>query len=306
MVSPLLKLLLIRVQPGKRVKMEEQTFQCPVCKHHNHKLYVNTDKGVMNCFHCNFSGNIEKLRKYPSVWSKIEDHASLSVYSKLLTVREDKKLNSELLKQIKPFHELTEDDAEYDYLLSRGWDNDIMDCYEILVSNNKHFADRVFITIPDEKGDTVFYTGRTINKGVNPKYLNSVAPKDFVFNAKTPVDDFYSDNAYICEGIFDAFKLPGGIALLGKTLAKDQHNALFASLRSRKKIYICLDPGTDREAKMLARELNSWFPNKDIFILNWKDEKERDLGDLSKNMSRTDLITFVWNNSVLFSTKFFK
>jgi hypothetical protein len=287
--------------------MEEQVFQCPVCKHHNHKLYVNTDKGLFNCFHCGFAGSIEKLRKYPSIWSKIEDQASLSVYSKLLfTPGKELKLNDTLLKSLKPFHEISEDDLEYDYLVSRGWDADIIDCYDVLVSDNDNFINRVFITIQNDKGDTVFYTGRSVIEGINPKYWNSIVPKDFVFRAKTPVDDFYTDNAYICEGVFDAFKLPGGIALLGKTLAKDQHKSLFSALKNKKNIYLCLDPGTQRETKAIARELDSWFPNKKIFILNWKDEKKKDLGDKARELSRSELITFIEENSGHFSTRLFR
>ena len=287
--------------------MEEQIFQCPVCKHHSHKLYVNTDKGVFNCFHCSFAGDIQRLRKYKAVWEKIEDQASLSVFSKLLSpIRKEHKFNSELLKPLKPFREIDEEDAEYKYLLSRGWDADTIDCYDILVSDNEHYEDRAIITIQNDSGDTIFYTGRAINSGVNPKYLNSISPKDFVFKAVTPIDSFYTENAYIGEGIFDVFKLPGGIALLGKTLAKDQHISLFAVLRSRKNIYICLDPGTERESKALARELDSWFPNKNIFILNWKDEKNKDLGDLAKEKSRVELMNFVHENSGQFSTRMFR
>ena len=286
--------------------MDEQTFQCPVCKHHNHKLYVNTDKGLMNCFHCGFAGSIDKLRKYPHLWSKIEDQVSLSVFSKLLVNNTpDVRLNSELLKTLKPLREIAEDDAEYAYLLSRGWDADIIDCYNVFVSDNEKYWDRVFITIQNNNGDTVFYTGRSINAGTNPKYLNSVAPKDFVFKASTPVDVFYTEDAYICEGIFDAFKLPGGIALLGKTLAKDQHSSLFEALKHKTNIYLCLDPGTTKESKTLAKELDSWFPNKEIHILDWKGEEQKDLGDLSQSMSRLDLIHFVKGNSKKFTAKLF-
>ena len=287
---------------------EEQTFQCPICRHHNHKLYVNVTLGLFHCFHCDFAGSIERLKKYPNIWSSIEDQTSLSVFDRLKTIeiKQKKLLNSDLLRPLQPLREITTEDKQYEYLLSRGMDDDIIDCYDVLVSDNKHYVDRAFITIQDDKGDTVFYTGRSINKGTNPKYMNSVAPKDFVFRAKTPVDDFYLEDAYICEGIFDAFKLPGGIALLGKTLAKDQHTALFTALRPRRNIYICLDPGTARETKALARELDSWFPNKDIFLLDWKNETEKDLGDLSQSMSRTDLITFIRRNSSQFTTKLFK
>jgi transcription elongation factor Elf1 len=285
---------------------EEKIFQCPVCKHHNHKLYVNVDKGVMNCFHCGFAGPISKLKNYPAIYSQVEDRESLAVFNKLKQDRvREYKQNSELLKELRPFREIEVEDPQFDYLLSRGWDQDIIDCYDVLVSDNEHYSDRVFITVNDDMDNTVFYTGRTILKGVLPKYLNSVAKKDFVFKAVTPVDEFYPENAYICEGIFDAFKLPGGVALLGKTLGKDQHASMFAALRSKKRIYICLDPGTDRETKTLAKELDSWFPNKEIYTIQWGTETDIDVGDLSSRMSRTDVMSYVHSHSNLFTNKFF-
>ena len=284
---------------------EEQTFQCPKCKHHNHKLYVNVTLGVFNCFHCGFAGPISRLSAYPEIYSQVEDRESLQTFKKLAhTKARQYKQNSELLKQLRPFRQIEPEDPHYSYLLSRGWDEDIIDCYDILVSENDHYEDRVFLTIDDNDNNTVFYTGRTILPNVNPKYLNSVSKKDFVFRSKTPVDDFYTDNAYIGEGIFDMFKLPGGIALLGKTLTKDQHMSLFAALRPRKSIYICLDPGTERETKKLAKELDSWFPNKDVYYIDWGKEMEMDLGDLSSQMSRTDLMTYIHDHSTLFTSKF--
>lgn len=284
----------------------EQLFQCPKCRHHNHKLYVNSDKGLFQCFHCSFSGPISRLKAYPAIYSQVEDKESLAAFNRLQTAKiKAVRLNSELLKPLQPFHTITESDSEFDYLLSRGFDEDIIECYNILVSDNEKYIDRVFITIEDSKENTVFYTGRSIHKGVNPKYLNSVAQKDFVFMSKTPVDGFYVENAYICEGIFDAFKIPGGIALLGKTLSKDQYKVLFDILRNKKNIYICLDPGTEKETARLAKELDSWFPNKDIHMMTWGSEKGIDLGDLSQRMSRTDLMNFIHEYSYQFTSKLF-
>lgn len=286
--------------------IEEQLFTCPRCdKGKEPKLYVNSEKGLFNCFRCGFAGPISRLRNYPEIYSQVEDRESLSVFKKLQNnLTRQYKQNSELLKQLKPFREISKEDPQFEYLLSRGWDEDIINCYDILVSDNAHYTDRVFITIDNKDGDTVFYTGRTILPNVSPKYLNSVAKKDFVFLAKTPVDDYYTDNAYICEGIFDAFKLPGGIALLGKTLAKDQHISMFAALRPKKNIFICLDPGTVRETKALAKELDSWFPNKNIYTINWGTETSLDLGDLSSRMSRTDVMNFVHTHSTEYTSKF--
>ena len=286
--------------------MDEQLFTCPRCERGKEpKLYVNSEKGLFNCFRCGFAGPISRLKNYPEIYSQVEDRESLSAFKKLsLNVARQYHQNSELLRQLKPFRDIESEDAQFDYLVSRGWDEDIINCYDILVSENDHYEDRVFITINNDKGDTVFYTGRTILPNVHPKYLNSVARKEFVFKAKTPVDDFYADNAYIGEGIFDMFKLPGGIALLGKTLSKDQHASMFAALRPRKNIYICLDPGTERETKAIAKELDSWFPTKNIYTIDWGTEKTLDLGDLSSRMSRTDLMNFIHTHSNQFSSKF--
>ena len=285
--------------------MDEQIFQCPKCRHHNHKLYVNAEKGVMNCFHCGYAGPVSRLREFPEIYSQVEDRESLQTFKKLAQKKAKQyKQNSELLKQLKPFRQIEPEDPQYAYLLSRGWDEDTINCYDLLVSENEHYEDRVFITIDDDSGNTVFYTGRTILSNVNPKYLNSITKKDFVFKAKTPVDDFYTDNAYIGEGIFDMYKIPGGIALLGKTLTKDQHMSLFNAVRHRKNIYICLDPGTERETKKLAKELDSWFPNKEIYTIEWGTEKELDLGDLSSRMARTDLMSFIHDHSTQFTSKF--
>ena len=286
---------------------EEQVFQCPKCKHHNHKFYVNSEKGLCHCYHCDFGGKLSKLKEYPEIYSQVEDRETLAAYKRLEQnkIRQYKQ-NSELLKQLAPFHELSSEDQEFDYLLSRGWDEDILDCYEILVSENEKYKQRVFITISDNSNNTVFFTGRSILPDINPKYLNSVSKKDFVFQAKTPVDDFYTENAYIGEGIFDMFKLPGGLALLGKTMSRDQHDSVFAALRSRTKIYLCLDPGTVRESKILAQELNAWFPAKSIYILNWGSETQLDLGDLSQKMSRLDLMSFIQDNSFEYIPGFLK
>lgn len=285
---------------------QEQLFKCPECQHHNHKLYVNVDKQLFNCFHCGFAGPISRLKKYPEIYSQVEDRDSLSAFNRLYEDKiKSKLLNSDLLQTLKPFHIITEDDLEYDYLLSRGWDSDTIDCYTVLVSDNDRYINRVFITVEDDNNDTVFYTGRSVDAGTLPKYMNSICDKTFVFKATTPIDEYYTDNSYICEGIFDAYKLPGGVALLGKTLAKSQHLSLFSALRKRQNIYICLDPGTTKESRTLAKELDSWFPNKSIYILDWGKEKEQDLGDLSKTLSRTDLMTYVHNNSKLYTSKFF-
>ena len=110
----------------------------------------------------------------------------------------------------------------------------------------------------------------------------------------------YSDDAFICEGIFDAFKTPNACALMGKTLNKKQHKVLYDFLKPKKNIYICLDPGTLKECKRLAEELDIWFPTKQIYIMNWvSTDEDIDLGDLSKSLSSKELVKYIKTNSTL-------
>ncbi len=281
---------------------KEQKLQCPRCHHHNNKFYVNVDKGVFHCYHCDFSGKLDYLRSaYPSLYSNLEDVESIAVFDRLKN-RLPKLDTSGLLHQLKPFREIEPSDEEYSYLLQRGWDDNIISCYTILVSENPFYANRVYITIQNDNDEVIFYAGRSIKDQNIPKYLNSNVQKDFIFKSITPIDHFYNESAYICEGIFDAFKLPGGIALLGKTLVKTQQEALFSFLREKKSIYICLDPKTEKESTQLAKELDSWFPNKKIFILSWGNEQTTDLGDLSKSLSHLELTNFIKSNSSEFSS----
>ena len=64
---------------------EELSLECPYCPSgKENKLFVNVDKGVFNCFRCNFSGKIEWLaKKHPNLFSRIEDSVSLSTFAKL-------------------------------------------------------------------------------------------------------------------------------------------------------------------------------------------------------------------------------
>lgn len=287
--------------------LSEQLFSCPRCeKGKEPKLYVNAEKGIFNCFRCSFAGKISKLREYPEIYSQVEDRESLAAFTKLTLARStERKQSSELLSTLKPFRSISSNDPEFDYLLSRGWDEDTIDCYDILVSDNRLHKNRVFITVSDYQDKVIFYTGRAISNDIKPKYKNAVVPKTFVFKAATPVDSFYTDNAYIGEGIFDVFKLPGGLALLGKTLSQEQKSPLFSALRDKKNIYICLDPGTEKESLRLAKELDSWFPTKSISILDWGTATNIDIGDLSVKMSRASLMNFIHNHSSEFTNKFF-
>lgn len=285
--------------------VEELSIPCPYCPAHKEsKLFVNIEKGVFNCFRCGYSGKIDKLsRQHPNLFSKIEDNISVSAFNRLkmyATVRPDAELDSSVLSELKTVRKIDESDPHYEYLLGRGWTEEIISLYAPLKTQTEKYKDRVIIPVVDDNNKVVYFTARDITGLSKMKYTNPAKDKDFIFKSKTPVDTVYTEDAFICEGIFDGFKLPGGCSLLGKTLNKTQHSPLYKFLKSRKNVYICFDPGTEKYAERLAVEIDSWFVDKNIFIMDWvsdSEENSTDLGDISKTLTYNQLMRFVKANS---------
>ena len=283
---------------------EEISLECPYCPSgKENKLNVNVDKGVYNCFRCNFHGRIEWLaKKHPNLFSRIEDSISISAFARLKAYTKasaKREIEASVMKELRSVSPIEATDPHYQYLLDRGWTEDLISLYVPLKTDTTKFKDRVIIPVLDETEKVVYFTARDITGSADRKYINPIKDKDFIFTARTPVDTAYLDDAFICEGIFDAFKIPGACALLGKTLNKAQHTALYKFLKKRKTIYICFDPGTEKEAERLAVELDSWFMNKTIKVMNWVSEKPTalDLGEVSKAYNYSRVLKFIRENS---------
>ena len=283
---------------------EELSLECPYCPSgKENKLFVNVDKGVFHCYRCDFKGKIEWLaKKHANLFSRIEDSVSMSTFAKLKAYTKQnakREIDSSVLRELRSVAPIEEDDPHYTYLQERGWDEDVIRLYAPLKTNTEKFKDRVIIPVEDTSEKVVYFTARDITKCAKQKYINPIKEKDFIFTAKSLVDSAYLEDAFICEGIFDAFKIPGACALLGKTLNKAQHSPLYNFLKKRKNIYICFDPGTNRECDKLAVELDSWFVDKNIFIMDWVKEKDSglDLGEVSKEYTYRQLMRFIKTNS---------
>lgn len=284
---------------------EEIPLQCPFCpKDKENKLFVNIEKGVFNCFRCgDFHGRIEWLaKKHPDLFSRIEDSVSLATFAKLKAFKNAyavREIDTFVYKELRSVSNIEPTDPHYQYLLDRGWTDELIRGYAPLKTQTEKFKNRVIIPVEDTNGKVVYFTARDITGEAKQKYINPVRDKDFIFMAKTPVDSAYTEDAFIGEGIFDMFKIPGACALLGKTLNRAQHKPLYEFLKRRKNIYICLDPGTEHEASRLALELDSWFIDKTLYVMDWVKDKEGsvDLGDISKHHTYRQMLRFIKANS---------
>ena len=281
---------------------EEIILECPKCDLGKEpKLSVNPDLGVFHCFRCGFKGTIQRLANlYPNLYSRIEDSISLSVFNRLRLYTEANRrlvLDASVLDEIGDATEVEYGDPHYDYLISRGWTDELITSYAPLKSANRKYINRVIVPVSCN-GLVVYFTARDITGNASRKYMNPVKDKDFIFTSKSSTDLLTGSDAFICEGIFDAFKLKDGCAILGKTLSKAQHTPLYKFLKSKKSIYICLDPGTKGESDELAIEIDSWFVDKDVHVIDWaSSNSDVDLGDLSKVMTTSELASFIKQNS---------
>lgn len=169
----------------------EMIYHCPYClelgkRNDDYKLYINSYKGVYNCFRCGTSGRLVLDSDTKLITHQL---GNLSELVDLFMNNEFKKSkSSDVLFMKLPSYELYKypDTLAYQYMISRGITCTLMKQYNIRAfGDDKLTKGRVIL--PNKiinKDWTDFYTARSIVDSVKPKYLNSdVVPKsEVVFN----------------------------------------------------------------------------------------------------------------------------
>lgn len=280
--------------------MSETIVFCPECaKGKSAKLYINVEMGVFNCFRCGFKGKLKQLHRYPELIAKLEVLMDLAEYAKLKSFKPLDTRNIDLLEELNPVREVLYDDPQYSYLLSRGWNENLINIYRPLVSLNPAYSDRVIIPVI-ENDKIIYYTARSILADATLRYKNpgKVSKKTIVFKSKVPESVLYPDDIVIAEGIFDSFKIPNAIGLLGKVLSEENEPQLLSLCANKQNIYICLDAGAETAISLLCKKLYSWFPSKSIFCIDTSKYQGSDLGDLSRDLSSIELLNWIRENSL--------
>ncbi len=282
---------------------DELILHCPKCpRDKTPKLYVNVDKGVFNCFRCDWHGKIKELYKFPELISTLEDRISLSEFSKLKSFKPLDLSNIDILEDLNPVRELYYQDPQYDYLLKRGWNDELISTYKPLISMNEKYKNRVILpVVKDEK--IIYWTARSIEPNPIMKYKNPSIPRnDVIFESLIHENIFFPEIMIICEGLFDAYKIPNSIALFGKTITSENEINIIKKASNKKTIYVCLDQGAESNIQTICSKLQSWFPNKQIYYINTSSYGEKDLGNLSEELTSFELINFIQTNSLIYSS----
>jgi hypothetical protein len=254
---------------------------------------------MFNCFRCGFKGSIKKLYKYPELIAKLDDQLSLAESSKLKSFKPLEIKSHDILSDLNPVREIIYTDPQWDYLIGRGWTEEMIQAYRPLVSKTLKFADRVILPVFDHNDNLVYFTARSIDPETTSRYRNAeVSRKTVLFESKIPEAELFPDIGFITEGIFDGAKLPNNVSLLGKVLSSENEGNLINFFRQRKSIYVCLDAGTGLIMQSLCATLQSWFPNKAIYYIIEEAYQNNDLGKLGETLSSVQLVSWIKNNSI--------
>ncbi|MCI6987971.1 MAG: DNA primase [Campylobacter sp.] len=239
---------------------------CPFHDDKNPSMSVNANKGFFHCFSCKAGGNAikfvmdyEKL-SFPQAVEKVAELSNFTLEYSFQNM--PKKENKFILEKANSYYksELSSNQRAIEYLRSRGFDNELIEKFELgwaphsantirLLENEKidlnealevgiikkndkgfyaSFIDRITFPIKNHTGKLVGFGGRTIDN--HPaKYVNSpdcvVFDKSSILYAYDIAKLSKKDTLIITEGYMDTIMLhkagfDNAVAVLGTALTK--------------------------------------------------------------------------------------
>ena len=237
----------------QRHRKDEIRYLCPYCGDERYRLYVNTKKGVFNCFRCNTKGR-----------TNAGDHLSATrgtvaaVDQRLPSTRDRLPLPSAIDGILTP--------AAERYLARRGILESDCIRHGIYCANTASlYFGRLIVPVDASRGKCKYFTARAYTKLHWPKYLNPPGGKNILYASPTEPDQHHEQfwepsEILLVEGPFDMLKASRHgpcAALLGKQLAVDVAREIIAKYD---RVFIMLDQGIPEvaAAMQLQNQLTSF------------------------------------------------
>ena len=241
----------------------EHLFYCPFCNHHKPKLSINIEKNVFKCWVCDTRGrdNYYLVKRFGNFnqqqeWLKITNQTDIRDFEIMFSgsFREEKvEQVIDLPEEYKPLFSVSEylySQKPLNYLKNRGITHKQIFNWKIGYCSEGEYKDRVIIPSFNEKGDVNYFIARSYT-GDWMRYKNPPASRDIVFNDLN-VD--WDDDIILVEGVFDAFKEPNMIPILGSTLR--ENSELFQKIvNSKCSVYVALDLDARKKEKKIILKL---------------------------------------------------
>jgi len=295
---------------------QQWQFNCPgpTCRHDVDKfnLEYNSKKKAFKCWKCEpkYSGYVHKL-----VW----DYGTKEDYRKLNVVfpKEKSRTFKDKVKRVRVDHQLITCnlpegymplgkkrntklyELAWEYLVhTRKVNPSFIDKYQIGYTETGDRKFRIIIPSKNALGRFNYYEARSYMKDPKIPYIkppgDEVKKNDIIFN-----ENFINWDLpiYIVEGVFDMFRIPNSIPILGKEISELLVEQL---LKYNCTVILCLDDDaikkTDETCKLLSSlGLNVFFIDltdykKDISQI-YEDHGKKEVAKALMNMKRLDLET---------------
>ncbi len=264
--------------------LPQYEFNCkePKCRGDNkYNLSYNSGRRIFQCWKCGYFGSVFRL---------VRDYGTAIQYDKLkLILPFNENFNNVIKKQQVAYDLITcELPAEYkpltqknnswaykkamEYLIDkRKVDLKIIQKYNIGYTDSGDRKYRIIIPSYNNKGKVNYFEARTFLENVKKTYMKPENPdkNDIIFNESNINWDL---PVYLVEGVFDMFRIPNAIPLLGKSPSEYLKSML---IKHNSKIIICLDEDAVNDSYEFYNELNSL--GLDVYFIDMSGK-----GDLSE------------------------
>jgi len=286
---------------------------CPICKktkdstYDKKKLVIRTDNFLTHCWICGYKSKniLELLQKFHKVYT--EEYIKGFLKSEELfaeikeNVEEDKSIRLPL-----DFELLATADRQdplvrryIGYLKSRGIKNINLESslwyWRFGFSrNDTRYKDRIIFPSFDENGNLNYFTARSINKFIKPKYVNPPINRNSIIFNEIILD--WKKPLVLVEGPFDLIKCTqNATCILGSELNNDY--LLFQKIiRNNTPVILALDPDAAVKQNKIAKELYSW--NIDVRVLEIP-KKYSDVGEME-----SEQFISILGNAIPFSVEY--
>ena len=309
------------------------SYKCPMCQDYKERMFVNIDKQVFKCHHCEEAGStvylvsraqniswgraLEVFRAYEGYERPLPEDVENEIITRLTSRKfEDivmQKYVHPLPEEFIPIQEATGKKGlkAINYILNRG-----ISIEQAIKQNVGYCAEGKYrnrLIMPDyEDGKLVYWQSRTwlrqptdpVKKRMYRKVLNPSLTKEQIDEGILAVDksevvgniDSVTENgiAILVEGKFDQYTLGDiGACLHGKHMSDSQYIKLIQRKDSIETIVVCLDGDAFKQGIVTADRLNKHY--SEVLICRLPEDADPNaLG--AKRMSEIISDAEVYNN----------
>jgi len=278
--------ILVEILGNYSISGNEFLFKCPFCNHHKKKLSINLEKGI-KCWICDVkTPNIQRLvRKHGTflqlqAWKELTGQIEIADFDTLFASTKEQDEEEQLVSLPDEFVSLCNRNPSLtsvqakNYLSNRGIEKEDILRWKLGYCPVGKFEGRIIAPSFNLDGKCNYFVGRTYTKHWK-KYMNPQESKDIIFN-ELMVD--WDEDVILCEGVFDAIKVPNSIPILGSTLRED--SKLFKQIvKNDSAVYLALDPDAEKKIEHLIESLLRYG----IEIYKVEIKPFKDVGEMTKD-----------------------